>query len=144
VGSKLIDRLWPDPADRAKAQLELARLDQEGRLADLDADLQLMLGQMEINKIEAKSQSWWQHWRPGVGWTCVAALLWHFIIERVWLWVAALNDVPPPPDMDLAQLITILLAMLGVGTMRSLDKRTRAQERQRLMPKQGAAKDGVD
>jgi hypothetical protein len=38
VGMKLIDKLIPDPAAKAQAQLELAKLAQEGKLAELQAD----------------------------------------------------------------------------------------------------------
>jgi hypothetical protein len=38
VGMKLIDKLIPDPAAKAQAQLELAKLAQEGKLAEIQAD----------------------------------------------------------------------------------------------------------
>jgi uncharacterized membrane protein (DUF106 family) len=38
IGSKLIDKLIPDPAAKAQAQQELLKLQQEGRLAELNAD----------------------------------------------------------------------------------------------------------
>jgi uncharacterized membrane protein (DUF106 family) len=39
VGSKLIDKLIPDPEAKAKAQLELVKLQQEGELAKMQADI---------------------------------------------------------------------------------------------------------
>jgi hypothetical protein len=38
VGMKLIDKLIPDPAAKAQAQLDLAKLAQEGKLAEIQAD----------------------------------------------------------------------------------------------------------
>jgi hypothetical protein len=38
VGMKLIDKLIPDPAAKAQAQLELAKLAQDGKLAEIQAD----------------------------------------------------------------------------------------------------------
>jgi hypothetical protein len=38
IGNKLIDKLIPDPAAKAQAQQELLKLQQEGRLAELNAD----------------------------------------------------------------------------------------------------------
>jgi hypothetical protein len=38
VGMKLIDKLIPDPAAKAQAQLDLAKLAQEGKLAGIQAD----------------------------------------------------------------------------------------------------------
>ena len=73
VVGKLIDKLLPDPAAAAKAQLDLMKLAQDGELAWLAADVQLAVGQMEINKEEAKDPSLFKSgWRPGVGWLCVA------------------------------------------------------------------------
>jgi hypothetical protein len=40
IGSKLIDKLIPDPQAKAKAQLELAALAQSGELAKMNADLE--------------------------------------------------------------------------------------------------------
>jgi uncharacterized membrane protein (DUF106 family) len=39
VGTKLIDKLIPDPEAKAKAQLELVKLQQEGELAKMQADI---------------------------------------------------------------------------------------------------------
>ena len=38
IGGKLIDKLIPDPEAKAKAQAELLKMQQEGRLAELNAD----------------------------------------------------------------------------------------------------------
>jgi len=38
VGMKVLDRFIPDPAEKAKAQAELIKMQQEGKLAELNAD----------------------------------------------------------------------------------------------------------
>ena len=38
IGNKLIDKLLPDPEGKAKAQVELLKMQQDGRLAELQAD----------------------------------------------------------------------------------------------------------
>jgi hypothetical protein len=40
IGTKLIDKLIPDPEAKAKAQLQLAQLAQNGELAKMNADLE--------------------------------------------------------------------------------------------------------
>jgi hypothetical protein len=40
IGTKLIDKLIPDPQAKAKAQMELAALAQSGELAKMNADLE--------------------------------------------------------------------------------------------------------
>jgi uncharacterized membrane protein (DUF106 family) len=58
VGMKLIDKLIPDPAAKAQAQLELAKLAQEGKLAEIQADT---AEQQELTKraeADMTSDSW--------------------------------------------------------------------------------------
>jgi len=50
IGGKVIDRLWPDPVQAAKAELELIKLQQSGDLAQIAC-------QLEINKTEAASSN---------------------------------------------------------------------------------------
>jgi hypothetical protein len=38
IGEKIIDRVLPDPQAKAQAQLELAKLAQDGKLAEIQAD----------------------------------------------------------------------------------------------------------
>lgn len=58
VGGKLIDRLWPDPEQKAQAQLALLELAQKGELAEFTA-------RAEIVKTEAASSHWLAaNWRP--------------------------------------------------------------------------------
>ena len=47
IGGKLIDKLIPDPEAKAKAQLELATLAQNGELAQLQADIDRFKAEVE-------------------------------------------------------------------------------------------------
>jgi hypothetical protein len=58
VGMKLVDKLIPDPEAKAKAQLDLARLAQEGELQQIQADIN---EQQELTKrlqADMLSDSW--------------------------------------------------------------------------------------
>lgn len=58
VGMKLIDKFFPNPEDKAKAQLELLQMQQTGELAQLNAD---MSEQQELTKrtqADMVSDSW--------------------------------------------------------------------------------------
>jgi hypothetical protein len=75
IGGKVIDRLWPDPAQAAAAKLSLATMAQTGELARLTADTDLAKAQVAIDTIEATKDSMFvSGWRPMVGWVCVAGL----------------------------------------------------------------------
>ena len=125
-GGKLIDKFFPNPEDKVKAQLELMKMQQTGELAQLAADVDLAKGQMTINATEAASgNTYASSWRPTVGYTCVAGLGYTFLLQPLLPWFAALlgASVPPLPMLDTNVLMTLLLGMLGIGGMRSFDKK---------------------
>lgn len=58
VGMKLVDKFFPNPEDKAKAQLELLQMQQNGELAQINAD---MAEQQELTKrqqADMMSDSW--------------------------------------------------------------------------------------
>lgn len=58
VGMKLIDKLIPDPAAKAQAQLDLAKLAQEGKLAEIQADTVAMQETSKRWEADMASDSW--------------------------------------------------------------------------------------
>jgi hypothetical protein len=116
IGGKLIDRLWPDPAQKAAAQLELLKLEKSG-------DLQQIMGQMRINEIEAASSSVFvAGWRPAVGWVCVIGLSYTFLLQPLLSWLSAINGWAVPPALDMGDLLTLLGGMLGLSGLRTFEK----------------------
>lgn len=112
----VIDKIWPDPAQRAQANLELLKLQQSGELAT-------MLAQTDINKVEAASASvFTSGWRPAVGWTCVLGLVYTFLGYPLATWASGIWKFPPPPPLDMGTLITLLGGMLGLGGLRTIEK----------------------
>lgn len=117
VVGKVIDRVFPDPVKKAEAILELEKLKQSG-------ELQILMGQIEINKIEAASSSkWTSGWRPAVGWVCVAGLAMVFLIAPIGEWGTALAGRPTPfPKLDIQELMVMLAGMLGLSGLRTFEK----------------------
>lgn len=58
IGSKLIDKLIPDPEAKAKAQLDLAKLAQDGELAQIQADTAEQLELTKRLQADMTSDSW--------------------------------------------------------------------------------------
>jgi hypothetical protein len=58
VGGKLIDKLIPDPEAKAKAQLELAKMAQDGELAKMANDTKLF---------EVEQENITERWRSDMG-----------------------------------------------------------------------------
>tara|TARA_R110000850_G_C9639165_1_gene433088 strand:- start:40 stop:480 length:441 start_codon:yes stop_codon:yes gene_type:complete len=126
IGKMAISRIWPDPAQQADAQLKLAKLAQDGNLAGLQAEVQLLVGQMSINKVEAASKSLFvSGWRPFVGWVCGFGIAWNFILQPLISWMAFLFDVDlkGAPQLDISDLMTLLLGMLGLAAQRTYEKK---------------------
>lgn len=96
----------------------------EAKLIELDN--QLMIGQMQINLEEAKSEHWTvAMWRPFIGWICGVALLYNYVLMPLLVWsVMCLKpEVPPMPTLDIGELLTLLGGMLGFGYLRTVDKK---------------------
>tara|TARA_R100001198_G_C5223219_1_gene204702 strand:+ start:564 stop:962 length:399 start_codon:yes stop_codon:yes gene_type:complete len=83
------------------------------------------LAQIEVNKIEASSTSWFvAGWRPSVGWVCSLAMLYHFIVAPLAQYLLTIFGVQVSlPEFDFSQLSTILMAMLGMAGLRTYEKK---------------------
>ena len=117
IGGKLIDRMWPDPAQAATAKLELIKLQQSGDLAQ-------MTGQLEINKVEAANANMFvSGWRPAIGWVCALALLYQYLVRplAVAIFAAVGHPLPVMPGLD-ENLWQLMMAMLGMGGLRTFEK----------------------
>lgn len=124
IGSKILDRVLPDPAQRAAAQLEMFKAQQAGEWKEMDNQLQRDLAQIQVNNTEAQSQSLFKSgWRPAVGWVCAIALGYEFL-GRVLIGYVLGNWLhwTPPPTLDMGDLMTLLGGLLGLGTLRTTEK----------------------
>lgn len=113
-------RLIPDKNQRAAAKEQF-----EGQM--LNAMTSLVEGQLDINKEQAKHASIFVAGaRPFIMWVCGFALLWQFLLEPMATWgllAFSVRDIPPFPKLDVAPLMTLLLGMLGLGGLRTYEKR---------------------
>lgn len=116
LGKGIIDRLFPDPAQKAAAELELLKMTQDG-------DLKVMLAQLEINAREAQHPSIFvAGWRPGFGWAGVVGFLYAVILQPLLAWLADVKGWPQPPVLNLDLLWVVVTGLLGIGGMRTIDK----------------------
>lgn len=58
IGSKLIDKFFPDPEQKAKAQLELLQMQQNGELAKINADIAEQQELTKRQQADMMSDSW--------------------------------------------------------------------------------------
>lgn len=117
LATDLIDRLFPDKIAQAKEREEYLIKAQE-------LDNQLAQGQMAIDQAEAANSSLFvAGWRPCIGWCCAGAFAYHLIIQPLLTYSMAVFGYSfPLPVFDDTLLSTILMGMLGLGTMRTVEK----------------------
>jgi hypothetical protein len=58
VGMKLVDKFFPDPEAKAKAQLELLQMQQNGELAQINADIAEQQELTKRQQADMMSDSW--------------------------------------------------------------------------------------
>lgn len=124
IGGKIIDRVIPDPEAKRAANLELLKLAQTDGLAKLAAETDLAKAQIGVNAAEAASGDFFTRgWRPAVGWTCAGGLASQFLIGPFVTWGAAMmGRAVVFPQLDMGTLLTLLFGMLGLGSLRTVEK----------------------
>jgi len=107
-GGDLVDRFLETKDEKREAMMELAK------------------AQIELNKQEAKHRSTFvAGWRPFIGWVCGIALAYNFIVRDIMAWIILNTNeaMSLPPALAMEHLMTVLLAMLGLGGLRTYEKR---------------------
>lgn len=119
----VLDRVLPDPVERARAEVELLKAQAEGTF-DQKAAQALALAQIGVNNTEAGSSGVFKGgWRPAAGWVCVSALAWQFVARPMvaFGFAVAGHPIPELPTIDGA-LWELLFGLLGLGTLRSVER----------------------
>ena len=110
-----LEKFIPDANIRTQAAQEMAT----------QMNLQV-IGQIELNKAEAQSQSLFvAGWRPFIGWVCGGAYAYTFVIQPflVFTLLACGLTLPPLPHLDWSELSFVLFGLLGLGAMRTYEKK---------------------
>jgi len=115
----LLDKFIPDADTKAKLAHEVATMAQEHAQ-------ELAKGQMEINAVEAaNSNVFVSGWRPFIGWTCGLGMFGNFITIPFSNFVLALFEVDIViPLVPLETMLPVLMGMLGLGAMRTYEKKS--------------------
>jgi hypothetical protein len=106
----VIARIWPDKTDQEKQQLA--------------ATVALIQGQLAIDNTEAGNTSVFvSGWRPFVGWVCGVACAWNWIgIPAAGLALKLAGQNITLGMADLTQMMPLLMGLLGMGTLRTVEK----------------------
>jgi len=122
TGKKILD-----PTEMAEIEFKLSQLE---HLANQ--------GQIDINKIEAASDNLFvAGWRPFIGWVCGIAIAYAFVGQPIIEWAVSIFDITSTrivddkevmelvkaPEIDSDTLYQLVLAMLGMATLRTYEKK---------------------
>ncbi len=112
-------KLIPDKNARAVAKEQF-----ENQI--LSALTVIVQGQLTINMKEAEHGSIFvAGWRPAIGWVCGAGLAWNYVVQPLISWVgfAFGVDLSGAPQLEIGELMGLLAGMLGMGGLRTYEKR---------------------
>ena len=84
----------------------------------------IMQGQVELNKIEARSPSFFKSaWRPAIGWIGVVGLFYQFLVHPILEWYILLKGYElTAPLLNTDGIMALVTAMLGIGGYRTYEK----------------------
>lgn len=113
----VLGRVLPDKPAQEAAQAQLAQMALSGELAQ-------MAGQIQTNVAEAASKSTFvAGWRPYIGWICGTGLGYEMLLRPLLTFAAGLfGSHVVAPEIPMQDLSTILMGMLGLATMRTVEK----------------------
>jgi len=102
LAQTVVSKIWPDKSAQEQAQLS--------------AVLSMITAQTDINKAEAQSSDPLQHWRGGLGWVYVCGYFVNYVLTWGVNTAGAFMGHPVHiPYMDMSELGTLTLGMLGLG-----------------------------
>ena len=115
-----VRQILPDKQAQLELDLKFAELADK---AD-EREVSLLASQIDVNKEEAKSSNLFvAGWRPAIGWIGASALGWTWIVAPLANWVASLCGAHVnPPSLPADAIYPVILGMLGIGTMRTVEK----------------------
>lgn len=111
--AKGLDELFTSDEEREAAKLKLATLMQQPHILQAVANIE-----------GAKHRSVFvAGWRPAIGWVAALGLAYQFLVLPFAGLINAYLELPTSlPNLESDQLMTLVLALLGLGGMRTFEK----------------------
>ena len=106
----LLDKFIPDADQKAKLAHDIATMSEKHAQV-------IALAQIKVNEAEAKGNWFQSSWRPATAWVCVLGFLVNFLVSPI---CAGFGIIIP--QADTATMLPVLMGMLGLGTMRTVER----------------------
>ena len=106
----LLDKFIPDADLRTKLAHEVATM------AESHAQ-EIALAQIKVNEADAKGNWFQSSWRPAIAWVCVLGFLINYLVSPLCAGFGI--DIP---QADTGTMLPVLMGMLGLGSMRTIER----------------------
>lgn len=108
--SSLLDKFVADKDQKAKLAHEIATMSEKHAQ-------EIAVAQIKVNEAEAKGNWFQSSWRPATAWVCVLGFLVNFLVSPL---CAGFGIIIP--QADTSTMLPVLMGMLGLGTMRTVER----------------------
>jgi hypothetical protein len=118
----IIDSLHTSEEEKAQAKIKLKEI--EAQINKAQSDINLADAQSKAGGISGMLQ---RSWRPLIGMSCALAILWEYVLKQFLMFVIAANnwETAPLPSLDMGTLMPLVMALLGMGALRSYEKKNK-------------------
>ena len=115
----IVDEIYPSDEEREQAKLAIKKV--EAELKKRQMDINLADAQSKAGGISGMIQ---RIWRPLIGFSCALAIFWEYVLKQFLMFlIATFNwETKPLPELDMGTLMPLVMALLGMGALRSYEK----------------------
>ena len=115
----IVDELYTSEEEKAAAKLAIKKV--EAELKKRQMDINLADAQSKAGGISGAIQ---RIWRPLIGFGCALAIMFEYVLKPFLMFFLATFHIVtlPLPEMDMGTLMPLVMALLGMGAIRSYEK----------------------
>tara|TARA_R100001015_G_C4464805_1_gene50470 strand:+ start:31 stop:453 length:423 start_codon:yes stop_codon:yes gene_type:complete len=115
----IVDELYTSEEEKAAAKLAIKKVESE--LKKRQMDINLADAQSKAGGISGAIQ---RIWRPLIGFGCALAIMFEYVVKPLLMFFLATFKIEtlPLPEMDMGTLMPLVMALLGMGAIRSYEK----------------------
>ena len=116
---KIVDEVFTSQDEKNQAMIAIAKV--EAELKKRQMDINLADAQSKAGGISGAIQ---RIWRPLIGFSCALAIFWEYVLKQFLMFLIATFNwkTKQLPELDMATLMPLVMALLGMGALRSYEK----------------------
>ena len=117
--TKVIDEIHTSDEERLNALHTIMKI--EAELKKRQMDINLADAQSKAGGVSGMIQ---RIWRPLIGFSCALAIFWEYVLKQFLMFFLATFKVEtmPLPELDMGTLMPLVMALLGMGALRTYEK----------------------